>query len=237
MGKNIAVIGASGAIGAAFVEQLAARPDTENVAAFSRSGTLFDAPNIQNLPIDLADEASVEFASTSVADTLDCVVVTTGMLHDDETLPEKSFRNVSAKNFQKVFAVNTIGPALVAKYFLPKLHKDKRVIFAVLSARVGSITDNRLGGWHAYRASKAALNMILKNASIEMARNRKQAIIVGLHPGTVASDLSEPFQKNVPPEKLFTPEYSVSKLLEVLDALTPENSGKCYAWDGKAIEF
>lgn len=124
---------------------------------------------------------------------------------------------------------------MVAKHFLPKLAKDQRAVFAALSARVGSISDNQLGGWYSYRASKAALNMIIKNLSIEMKMRYKQAIIVGLHPGTVDSRLSKPFQANVPAGKLFTADYAVAKMLEVINTLTPENSGKYYAWDGKEI--
>ena len=131
--------------------------------------------------------------------------------------------------------VSLIGPALVAQAFLPKLAKNKKTIFAALSARVGSISDNRLGGWHSYRASKAALNMLIKNFSIEVARKNKQAIIVGLHPGTVDSRLSKPFQKNVKPEHLFSADYSAKKLLQVIDQLTVKDSGGCFAWDGKKI--
>lgn len=126
-------------------------------------------------------------------------------------------------------------PALIAKHLLPKLNKDHPAIFAALSARVGSISDNQLGGWYAYRASKAALNMIIKNAAIEVGRRNRKAIVVGLHPGTVDSDLSKPFQGNVADGKLFTPEDSAQKLLEVLRSLGPEQTGKCFAWDGKEV--
>ena len=124
---------------------------------------------------------------------------------------------------------------MIAKYFLPKLNREKRSIFAALSARVGSISDNQLGGWYSYRASKAALNMVIKNIAIEISRFNKKAIIVGLHPGTVDSNLSKPFQVNVPYGKLFTPEFSTQKLVEVLRSLTSKQSGKCFAWDGQEI--
>lgn len=127
-------------------------------------------------------------------------------------------------------------PALIAKHFLPKLNRENKAVFAVLSARVGSITDNRLGGWYAYRASKVALNMILKNAAIEIGRRYKKSIIIGLHPGTVNSPLSKPFQTNVPDDQMFTADFSVKKMIEVLDSVTPEKSGSCFAWDGKEIE-
>ena len=131
--------------------------------------------------------------------------------------------------------VNTIGPTLVGKYFIPFLRKDARSVFAFLSARVGSISDNKLGGWYSYRASKTALNQIIKNFSIEVKRSNANAIFVGLQPGTVKSYLSKPFEKNVKADKLFTPDYSAEKLLDVISNLTNENSGKVYAWDGEEI--
>lgn len=166
---------------------------------------------------------------------LDLVIVANGILHDEGLMPEKALRDLSAKNFHRVYEANTITPALIAKYFLPKLNRDQPSIFAALSARVGSISDNQLGGWYAYRASKAALNMIIKNAAIEVGRRNKHAIVVGLHPGTVNSDLSKPFQSKVADGKLFTPDYSAEKLLDVLGNLSPEQTGKCFAWDGKEV--
>ena len=137
----------------------------------------------------------------------------------------------------KVFSINTLGPALIARYFIPLMKKESASILGFLSARVGSISDNQLGGWYSYRASKAALNMIIKTLSIEVARNNKNAVIVGLHPGTVESNLSNPFQGNVPDGKLFSPEYSVTQMAEVINRLTPNDSGNCFAWDGQRIEF
>jgi NAD(P)-dependent dehydrogenase (short-subunit alcohol dehydrogenase family) len=131
---------------------------------------------------------------------------------------------------------NTVVPALVAKYFLPKLSKTNRSVFAALSARVGSISDNRLGGWYAYRASKAALNMIIKTAAIEMQRVNKHAIVVGLHPGTVDSALSKPFQARVPEDRLFTPAYAADRLITVLGQLQPADTGQCWDWQGLPIQ-
>jgi len=135
----------------------------------------------------------------------------------------------------KVFAVNTTGPALVASALLDALPREGKSVFAALSARVGSISDNRLGGWHAYRASKAALNQIIRTCSIELTRKRRDALIVGLHPGTVETGLSEPFRDNVPDGKLFTPDYSAERLLNVIDTLTPEQSGRCFDWQGEEV--
>lgn len=235
---NIAIIGASGGIGSAFV-RLLSQNKNNTVHAFARSTTSTD--NNSDTPvishIDYNDEDSIRSAAELAAQSgpIDLVIVATGFLHDNTIMPEKSLRELSRESFQKNFLVNTIGPALVAKHFLPRLHKDQRSVFAVLSARVGSISDNRLGGWYAYRASKAAVNMIIKTASIEAARKQKKAIIVGLHPGTVASSLSQPFQKNVAPEKLFTPEYSSKKLINVIQNLETKDSGEIFAWDGKPI--
>lgn len=238
MVNNIAVIGSSGALGSSFIQQLAVMNPDAIIHAFSRSEPKENTTNIFHHRLDYADEASIEAAASLVSKDfpLTMVIVATGILHEDGLAPEKSLKELSAVKFRRLFEVNTILPALIAKHFLPKLCKEKRVIFAALSARVGSISDNQLGGWYAYRSSKAALNMIIKNAAIEIGRRNKQAVIVGLHPGTVDSVLSEPFQGNVPKNKLFTPEFSVTQLLKVLENLTAEHSGKCFAWDGSEVE-
>ena len=226
--ENIAILGASGAIGSAFTKLLSEKHPNASMFAFSRNG---------QHSIDYSREDSIAEAAELAAKEkpLDLVIVAGGILHQGELMPEKSLRDLSAEKFQRIFEVNTITPALIAKYFLPKLNREQPSIFAALSARVGSISDNQLGGWYAYRASKAALNMIIKNAAIEVGRRNKQAIIVGLHPGTVDSNLSKPFQGNVADGKLFTPEYSAGRLLEVLENLSPEQTGKCFAWDGKEV--
>jgi len=229
--QNIAIIGASGAIGSAFVTLVSKKYPNASLYAFSRKAQ-------QGIhPIDYSSEESIAAAAELASKylPLDLVIIANGILHDGNMMPEKSLKELSAENFHHVFEVNTITPALIAKYFLPKLNKEKSSIFAALSARVGSISDNKLGGWYAYRASKSALNMIIKNAAIEIGRQNKQAIIVGLHPGTVDSSLSKPFQNRVPDKKLFTSEYSTRKLLDVLEHLTPEQTGQCFAWDGGSI--
>ena len=238
MVQNIVVIGSSGSIGRAFVNQLANKYHDATIHAFSRHPSQDEIDNVLFHEIDYTDESSIEASAAIASDNglIDMVIVATGILHEGDLMPEKSLRELSADKFQRLFEVNTVAPALIAKYFLPKLHKETRSIFAALSARVGSISDNQMGGWYAYRSSKAALNMIIKNAAIEVGRRNKNAIIVGLHPGTVDSDLSKPFQKNVADGKLFTPEFSAGKLIEVLDNLTVENSGHCFAWDGQEVE-
>lgn len=224
---SVVVIGASGGIGAAVVRALTASERFGVVHGLSRSG-----PD----RLDLEDEESIVAAAARIAQgpPLTLVFVATGVLQDGEE-PERSYKTLSAEHMLRDYRINTVGPALIAKHFLPLLPKDQRTVFAALSARVGSIGDNRLGGWHSYRASKAALNMILKNLSIERARTHPLAIIAGLHPGTVATDLSAPFQKGVAAGKLFDAAYSAERLLAVLDGLAPKDSGGVFAWDGSRI--
>lgn len=233
---NIAIIGASGGIGSALVKLLSEEP-LNTVHAFSRSEIVNKIPKVHYGSIDFTNEISISEAAqeASKSGPLDMVMIASGVLHGTGMMPEKALSDLSATNFERNFLVNIIGPALVAKHFLPKLQSNKRAVFAALSARVGSISDNRLGGWYAYRASKAALNMFIKTSSIEIARHQKKAIVVGLHPGTVATSLSEPFQSRVPNDRLFSADYSASRLIAVLAGLTPEDTGKVFAWDGSEV--
>ena len=234
---NVGVVGASGGLGQAFVEQFASQLHVAKIHTFSRTQIKFENEKVESHQIDIQSEHSIQEALDAIGDTIlfDIVVVATGFLHDEHVSPEKTIRDVNMDYFREVFSVNTYGPALLAKYFLPRLQRDRKSVFACLSARVGSISDNRLGGWYAYRASKAALNMILKNAAIEMARRYKKACIIGLHPGTVDTTLSKPFHRQVQEGKLFTPEYSSVCLLNVINDVEPEQSGKIFAWDGKEV--
>lgn len=235
-----AVIGANGGLGAAFVHTLSQAPNASRTFALSRRSAKegFD-PIVTEHTIDLIDEFTVEGAAKHIraeCKSLHLVIVATGVLHRDETIqPEKTWRHLDRDVLSEVFATNTVGPALAMKHFLPLLARDRKAVFALLSARVGSISDNRLGGWYAYRASKAALNMLIKTASVELARVNPSALCIGLHPGTVATALSEPFQSGVPEGKLFSPDFSARSLLSVIDTLTPENSGDVFAWDGQRI--
>ena len=233
---NVAVIGASGGIGRAYIEHFAASDKVDHIFAFSRSDAAFDSDKVVSHSIDITDEDSIQAAAASVGDhKLDIIVVATGILHGEDLMPEKSIRDLGLAQFEQIFAINTFGPALIAKHFLPRIPRDSKSVFAALSARVGSISDNGLGGWHAYRASKAALNMLIKNAAIETARRHKQACIIGLHPGTVDTSLSNPFQGNVPDGKLFTPEYSAACQIKVINDVTPESTGCVFGWDGQII--
>jgi NAD(P)-dependent dehydrogenase (short-subunit alcohol dehydrogenase family) len=238
------VVGATGGLGAAFVEALVARGTFATVLALSRSGPSGEsvagpgATRVVRARIDLTDEASIA-AAAALARTLAPprrVIVATGLLHAPDGLrPEKSLAMLDGARLARLFAVNASGPALVAKHFLPLMPREGRAVFAAISARVGSISDNRLGGWYGYRASKAALNMLLRTAAIEWARTAREGVCVGLHPGTVDSALSRPFQANVPEGRLFEAADSAAKLLEVLDRLGPADSGRVFAWDGTEV--
>ena len=229
------VVGAAGGIGRALAETLALRGAAQ-VHALSRA--VSDPPGgCIGGRIDVSDESSIAAAAERLSEPLDLVIVATGLLHDWELSPERSLAELDPQKLAKSFAVNAIGPALVAKHFSPRLAKGRRVVFAALSARVGSIEDNRLGGWYGYRASKAALNMLIRSLAIELRRTRPLAVCACLHPGTVDTALSQPFQRNVAPDKLFSPAGSATHLLDVIDGLTPEQSGGFYAYDGGRIPF
>lgn len=232
------VFGASGGIGAALVRALADDPRCGVVHAAARNLPAA-AGKIRPLAFDLEDETSIAGAVTQAAadGPLDLVIIATGLLHDAAIKPEKSWVALDGAALERNFRINTIGPALIAKHALGQLARGRKVAFAALSARVGSIADNGLGGWHSYRASKAALNMLVRNCAIELARRNGQALCVSLHPGTVDTGLSKPFQSGVAPGKLFTPDYSAACLLAVLDGLTARDTGKLYAWDGAEIPF
>jgi NAD(P)-dependent dehydrogenase (short-subunit alcohol dehydrogenase family) len=224
------VIGAAGGIGAALVAALLEEGAFAAVHGFARSSTGGDH-------IDLEDEASIAAAAERVSrgPAPALVIVATGLLHNGPQGPEKSFRELDPAWLARNFAVNAIGPALIAKHFLPLMPRTGRGVFAVLSARVGSISDNKLGGWYGYRASKAALNMLVCTLAIEEKRRNDRALVVALHPGTVDTDLSRPFQGNVRPGTLFTPDRAALQLLDTLDGLRPPDSGKLFDYEGNEI--
>ena len=232
---DAAVIGASGGIGTALAELLATEDRIGRIYAFSRKGDGLPHDKIIHGTIDLENEESVQKAAGKTSDAVRLVIIATGFLHDGDIQPEKSLNDLNAGQMHKNFAVNCYGPALVFKHFLPRMPRKGKSVMAAMSARVGSISDNRLGGWYSYRASKAALNMMIKTASIEAARKWKQAAIIGLHPGTVETALSEPFKANVPPEQLFPPERSAQYLLDVIDHIDAKDSGATFDWQGEII--
>ena len=234
---NIAIIGAGGAIGAAFCAHYGNARNVNTIFAFSRSFQMQETERIVRAPIDFDDMDSVARAADIATSrgSVHRVIVASGILHENGVRPEKSLRHITEGGMARNFHINCIGPALVARHFIPKMDRDAPTVFAALSARVGSISDNALGGWYAYRASKAALNMTIKCLAIECARRWPQLTIVGLHPGTVDSALSAPFQRNVPEGKLWSPARSVSLMTKTLEGLAADASGKCFAWDGAEI--
>ena len=224
------VIGASGGIGAALADAI------EEEGAFGRVWRL-GRSLAGDAHLDLGDETSIAAAAARVAKgpapTL--VIVATGLLHGGGVSPEKSMAELGASAMAELFAVNAIGPALVAKHFLPIMPKAGRCVFVALSARVGSIADNKLGGWYGYRASKAALNQLIRTLAVEERRRNDRSIVVALHPGTVDTALSRPFQANVRADQLFAPDRAAVQLLDVIDGLKAPDSGRHFGWDGAEI--
>jgi NAD(P)-dependent dehydrogenase (short-subunit alcohol dehydrogenase family) len=224
-GGRAVVIGASGGIGAALA-QAVEHADFGQVIPFSRA------------TMDIADDSSIARAAQVLAqeaEPIRLVIVATGLLAGQGISPEKSWRDLGAAALAQSFAINTIGPALVMKHFLPLLPRDGKSMFAALSARVGSIEDNRLGGWYGYRASKAALNQMIRTAAVELARSRPEAICVALHPGTVTTPLSAPFTKSG--LDIQTPDQAAARLLGVINELRATDSGGFYDHLGHAIAF
>ncbi|MEP3233736.1 MAG: SDR family NAD(P)-dependent oxidoreductase [Hyphomicrobiales bacterium] len=232
---NVAVVGSNGGIGSAIVKALTASQKVEVIFELGRTKPEKIGNKSVLISADMLDESSVIAAASAIKAPLDMVIVATGLLHDDDTGPEKTWRQFSVSDAEKIFRVNAFGPMLIAKHFLAKLNSEQKSVFAALSAKVGSISDNELGGWYTYRASKAALNQYIKCSAIELGRKNKNAICVGLHPGTVATDLSAPFQANVQPGKLFDQNKAATQLLSVLNDLEFPNSGNLISWDGSTI--
>jgi NAD(P)-dependent dehydrogenase (short-subunit alcohol dehydrogenase family) len=244
------VQGGSRGVGLAFVEHLLALPSTALVFASSRDPEGASAlralkerepDRLRLLAIDVTNESTIEAAADEVkqhTERLQLVLNCTGVLHHEGGLsPEKRLLDVKPDHLMESFSVNAFGALLMAKHFSPFVCHGERAVWASLSARVGSIEDNRLGGWYAYRASKAAQNMFTRTIAIELKRRSKQLVCVALHPGTVDTGLSRPFQKRVPPEKLFSPALAASQLLDVINGLTPDDTGCFFAWDGQPIPW
>lgn len=220
------IIGSSGAIGNAFVMHLKSDPRCGGVTKISRN---------EPIHLDLQDEDSIKHAAHAAKEhgPYHLILVCTGVLHQDGVFPEKKLGDLDAQMMQTVFQINAFGPALILKYFQDLLSKD-RAIFAFISAKVGSIEDNRLGGWYSYRASKAALNMLLKTAAIEIARTKPNTSVVALHPGTVNSALSTPFGGAV---KGQDPLLATQQMLDSLDHLSPSPQAVFLSYDGKILPW
>jgi NAD(P)-dependent dehydrogenase (short-subunit alcohol dehydrogenase family) len=227
-----ALIVGPGGIGHELAAELARRAPGLRVRTAGRRGA--------DLPLDLAEDASLaRLAATAAVELtpLRVVINTAGLLHDGPLQPEKRLSQVSRRALERSFAVNAFGPLLLAQAIEAALPRDRPVHFASLSARVGSIGDNRLGGWYAYRAAKAAQNQLLRTLAIEWQRRLPQACVTLLHPGTTATSLSAPFGGSVPPSALFSPERAAGHLLDVLEGRTAADSGAFLAWDGQPIPW
>ena len=231
--QKIAIFGANGSIGQALCAHYQKQSD---VYAFTRNDFDIDESGLVKILLDDFSEDSVfQAANKFDSDFFDKIIVSIGILHNEDFMPEKRIEEISSDQFLETVRINTLIPTLIARSFYKKLKKNDKSTLAFLSARVGSITDNRSGGWYSYRASKAALNMVIKNLSIELRRYNKELVVIGLHPGTVDSRLSQPFQKNLEDSKIFSADFSVLKLSSVIDSLDIDDSGKCIAWDGEDI--
>jgi NAD(P)-dependent dehydrogenase (short-subunit alcohol dehydrogenase family) len=216
------IIGSSGGIGAALV------------AALEGRGAAVTGLSRREHGLDVTDEASIIRVLAPLEPGVDLIFIATGGLEIDGARPEKALRALDPAAMAAQFALNAIGPALVLKHALRLVPRDRPAKIAALSARVGSIGDNRLGGWHGYRAAKAALNQILRTASVELARSHPQATLVALHPGTVATPLTAAYAGGHP---TVTPAVAADNLLAVLDGLTPAETGGFFDWQGKAIPW
>lgn len=251
------VQGASRGIGLEFVKQLLEKDDKEHVIATCRNPSASTglihlkhkfADRLRILPLDLTVESSIEASASSIKETygrLNLLINASGILSIPDVLhPETTLNKVEKSSLMLAYEVNAVGPILVIKHMWPLLKaggglgtERNAAVVASLSARVASIGDNRLGGWHSYRSSKAALNQLSKTVSLEFARKKDPIVCILLHPGTVDTDLSKPFQRNVPPEKLFTKEFSVQKLLSIINNVKIHDNGKFFAWDGQEIPW
>ncbi|MBW4643998.1 MAG: SDR family NAD(P)-dependent oxidoreductase [Goleter apudmare HA4340-LM2] len=246
---NTLIVGASQGIGLGFVKKLLQDVRiTKIYATYRQAESAPDLLAIEReysniltcLSLDITNEqnivASIQKIGTEVKQ-LHLVINCVGILHADNLQPEKSLKQLNSENLLHYFQVNSIGAVLLAKHLLPFFRHGERSVFATISAKIGSIGDNQLGGWYGYRASKAALNMFMRTAAIEYARSSPKSLVVTLHPGTTDTRLSRPFQKNVPTDKLFSVERTVSQLLSVIEELQEGDSGQFFSWDGSRLPW
>lgn len=245
---NVLVTGGSSGIGLALVQALLENQHVCRVFAVARTATRSEAlvrlqsthgGRLQPIDADLTSEPDLTRLASllNALEALHLVINASGVLHGPGLAPEKALEQVSQASLERVFAINAFAPLLLAKALLPHLCGNHPAVFASLSARVGSIGDNRSGGWYAYRASKAAQNQLLKTFAIEWKRRSSQGICLLLHPGTVDTHLSAPFQANVPADKLFDPSRAANQLLGIISQSTPADSGRFIAWDGIDIPW
>lgn len=246
---SVLILGASGGIGSGLVDEVLTQNPQANIYRFARDLTKLKpiVENVHGQVVDfswdlnapnLFEEAldQIQKNSNVAKLTFDMVFIATGFLHDETQQPEKSYKQLSADHLHRSFQLNAVGPIVMLQILLQRIDLKHPCKIGVLSARVGSISDNRMGGWHSYRASKAALNMLLKNVAIELNRNKSQITLIGLQPGTTDTELSKPFTKRIDASCLQTPEFTAHKLYKVLQNLTPHESGKLFDFNGETFE-
>ncbi len=238
--RHVVVVGASGGIGQALCEHLASLDEDIRLTRLAR-----DTSALARLPVAVSDIGCDIEAEASIAEAVaripldlapDRIWIATGWLHDADHLPEKTFRQLDAEHLMRAYRINAVGPVLFLKHLLPLLKRETPARIGILSARVGSISDNRLGGWYSYRASKAALNMLIRNFAIELRLRNAPHLVVGLQPGTTDTRLSAPFQRGVKPGQLQTPAFTAAHLVQVLENLEPEDSGGLFDFLGESFE-
>lgn len=232
---DILIVGGSGGIGAAILKVfLASRPEANLYATYLSSEPKMSSERLQWIQVDASSERDIEVLAGRIP-RLDIIVNAAGFLHNSNQLPEKSVREFDPGFFAQNIEANTLPTLLLAKHFERHLKSSSSAVFVSLSARIGSIEDNRIGGWISYRASKAALNMALKTISIEWKRKVPSCCVFAFHPGTTDTELSKPFQRNVPDGKLFSPAYVAECLYGLIGKLDADDSGKFFAYDEKEI--
>lgn len=246
---NTFIVGASQGIGLGFVKKLLQDARiTKIYASYRQSESATElialaseyAHKLICLSLDITDEQQIVESVQKIhaeVNHLHLVINCVGILHDGNLQPEKSLKQINADNLLRYFQINSIGAVILAKHLLPLFRHGERSVFATISAKIGSIGDNQLGGWYGYRASKAALNMLMRTTAIEYGRSSPKTVVVTLHPGTTDTRLSRPFQKNVPADKLFAVERTVNQLLKVIEQLQAGDSGQFFSWDGSRLPW
>ncbi len=246
MGRAALIVGASRGIGLAITRALLEDQSWEKVYATCRESSgaaelaaIADA-RLSTLPVDVTREDHLQALGDRLktgGHALRLVIHCAGILHEGPVQPEKALKQCRSESLSRMFEVNSIAPLMLAREIIPLLPRRGRSHFAALSAMVGSIADNRLGGWYGYRASKAALNQLLRTLAVECRRTHPELCVTAIHPGTTDTDLSRPFQSNVKPGKLYPPEQSARRIIRVVTGGEPQDSGRFMNWDGQPIPW
>ncbi|MFT4908732.1 MAG: NAD(P)-dependent dehydrogenase (short-subunit alcohol dehydrogenase family) [Oleispira sp.] len=242
--ESVLVLAASGGIGQAYCENILIEYPGVQLIRMARNIDklpILDG-NIVDIKVDLSDDGSIEKSIDHALSVLihrkkiDWVFIASGWLHDDSTKPEKTYRSLQREHLLRSYTINAVGPTLFVSHLLTAVEQKHPIKIGILSARVGSISDNRLGGWHSYRASKAALHMLIKNIAIEGKHSRKPITIVGLQPGTTDTALSAPFQRGLTEAQLHTPNFTATQLIKVMAAMEIQDTGKLFDYQGITFE-